>query len=285
MPLTAHLALIAAFIAAIAAPCSAGPAWTVISGPYRATHLGQRCLIIRLARSDGATADVYRFAGSGPVEQTGGTQWQALTFDGAEGRWSPLPWGGQARVRFRDATWLMTIRAAKPATAEDVLAALSAARTAADAMLRRSEVAAVRARPVGELPDELWVPALVALTQAAPAPPWVRPGGLIRRIVVGADSGRDGPTVLCQRLSAGVRRVSFAADIGAARRRTVIVTWYLDDRPVRSSRTVARPGGRIVGWLTASHGLPAGRYRVEIRSAAGLEASAELILVPSPAGQ
>jgi len=262
--------------------------WNLVAPPYSTNYQGHSCVVIAFSSPDGRVAQVLCFeaADAPPLPALHASRWRTLSGlpQGVSGQWADCGWGVQAVVNSGGETFFVTVRPAAGQQAEAVRSVFQAAVAWLERQRSRRAVADVRARPVSELAAERWVAPLAELASEQAAGPWTRPDGIVSRVAIGADGGPEGPSQTSLRLPAGVRRISFAADIRGARPHRVRVVWYLDGRPVRASQTVARPGGRIVGWLTAEHGLPAGRYRVEIQSSKGVEARAEVLLVPTTPG-
>lgn len=256
--------------------------WQLLAGPYTTTHLGYRCLIVQLHWPGHWQAVAERFSATQrPAFYCNGPQWHKITdIPGATGHWRNYGGGIEAVLTAGQYLYHANIRQVRVPAEQAVGEVWKAVQQIFVRHEQRQRVAEVHARPLSALRGELWVPEFAEIMAERPAAPWVRPDGIVRGIVLGAASPGQPPAAPSQRIAGGTATVGFTAEFRLTRRRTVQVRWYMGDRLLRASQTTVAPGGQLMGWLTAPHGLPAGRYRLEIHSSAGLEAKVEFLVLP-----
>ncbi|MBC7286750.1 MAG: hypothetical protein H5T86_01655 [Armatimonadetes bacterium] len=139
----------------------------------------------------------------------------------------------------------------------------------------------VRGRPATEMAIERWTAAIARIAEANLPPPWVRAGGVVASLCVGAGGARSGPSSLVQRFTAPVSQVAFSARFNVAAPTRVEIAWRSEDDVIQRSAAVVVPGSHLVGSLSSRSGsLPLGRYFVEILAGGNLEARAEFVIVP-----
>jgi hypothetical protein len=149
------------------------------------------------------------------------------------------------------------------------------------------DVSQARSRDVRELALELWVPGVEGMGWEKEPARWIKPDGIVERIVLCEEVVGDEAVGVRNRFGAGTRGVWFWAELRCTGQREIEVRWLEGGHVVARRRHYVQGHAIIAGKLTSSseHGLPVGWYRLEIVSSAGKEAELEFVVEPGKTGE
>ncbi len=261
------------------------PAWVIESGPYLTTEArpkqvvifhdgsGRRAILVRVR------AQTAEEGSPGPDE----TGWRQMSLPGTDwARIQAADWG--ALVDAAGEGWRYQMQVQGQGVTGDVLASAWAAGQAAYSDVERaSQVSQVHSKAPAELAAEVWCGELEEVA-AGPEPQWwVRPNGLVKSAVMAGTVEQGTATGVAKRFACPVQRVCYLVELAKFRGSPEIqVRWFEGDKEVAARPMTVCGGGTIWGSLQASgDGLAAGRYAVEITSAAGREVRLEFLVEPA----
>ncbi len=265
--------------------------WRAVGAPYGTTVEGIPTEILLLEDGLGAHATVQRTRSPGPdtmgEEERRRDLWRPWApEDGATGRYRLT--GDVLEAALWTAEHLYRLRAEKAGglDIEDQVGIWLGVREAFSRARAAASVAEVRSRSQEELAAEMWV-ADVAQMQKAPDPTWwVRPEGIVERILLCRETQGEEPQVGEKRFPTGTPGVCFWAKFRCSGRRDISIHWLEGERIVVRREHLVENGAVVTGRLynRTEQGLPMGSYCLQVLSSAGKEAELQFVVEPPQVG-
>lgn len=265
--------------------------WRAVGLPYQTTIEGIPTETLLLEDGLGAHATVHRTPSPGPdtmgEEERRRDLWQPWTPEaGTAGRYRVI--GDVLEAALWTQEHLYRVRAEKAGglELEDQVGVWLAAREGFSRARAAATVAEVRSRGVEELAAEMWV-ADVAQMQKLPEPTWwVRPGGIVERILLCRQTRGGEPQAGVKRFPAGTRSVCFWARFRCSGRDEVSIQWLEGEHIVVQREQVVEDGAIVTGRLynRTEQGLSVGAYCLRVIGSAGKEAELQFVVEPQETG-